>query len=227
MISSIDDSITLNQSQRLFVISAGGGYSCLGFDVLFKKLKAMSSLLNLELPKESEIGKLCQYAQYENALDVLRAKGGFKQTWYDPDTKTKVKKALEKCRKDERVIRVFYGDTDSGRAWLEEFDVIGRVGRSTGLMKIPLLVPDGEYGGGSLLDSQVVRIVDVATGEVAYSHPNFSLPKFKIVEYLGGEMSVGVEADGKLHAQFESLPKAAAWIAFMSGECLCQSKVEG
>lgn len=55
MISTIDDSITLNQSQRLFVISTGGGYSCLGFDVLFKKLKAMSSLLNLDSLKSPKL----------------------------------------------------------------------------------------------------------------------------------------------------------------------------
>lgn len=158
-------------------------------------------------------------------MDVLRAKGGFKQTWYDPDTNSKVIKTLESCRKDERVIRVFYGDTDSGRAWLDEFDVVGRVGRSTGLMKIPLLVPVGEHGGGSLLDSNVVRIMDAGTGEVLYSHENFSLPEFSIqkIEYplqAHPELNFEVLTDGVVHARFNTFAKSAAWVAFMSGECI-------
>jgi hypothetical protein len=49
---------------------------------------------------------------------------------------------LETDRKNQRKIRLFYGDTQTGQSWFDEHDVVGRIGRSTGSIKVPLLVAD-------------------------------------------------------------------------------------
>ncbi len=50
-------------------------------------------------------------------------------------------------------IRVFYGDIHTGRSWNEEYDVMGKIGRTCGNIKIPILLrrKDSYYGGGSSL----------------------------------------------------------------------------
>lgn len=40
----------INKEQRLFVFNSGGGYSCLGFDVVLRKINALSKELNIEKP---------------------------------------------------------------------------------------------------------------------------------------------------------------------------------
>ena len=76
-------------------------------------------------------------------------------------------------------VRVWYGDVETGQAW---GDVeTGRIGRSTGWIKIPLMIYNNRsMGGGALLDHCIVRIdrADLVNGErhVFYQHPNFHLP---------------------------------------------------
>lgn len=48
------------------------------------------------------------------------------------------------------MVRIWLGDTQTGRAWAEENDVIGTIGRSTGTMEVPLLVEAGELAGPHL-----------------------------------------------------------------------------
>ena len=218
--------VTINAEQRLFVIPAGGGYSCAGFDYVFKQLRALSEALTRfgidvgEL-RVDEVGSIAQYQQYERACALIgnRDMG----TWFDPDTPAKVRYILERYRKSGQALRVFYGDTKTGRGWYEEYDVVGGIGRSTGAMKIPLLVPDGEFGGPGLLDRCIVRMMDVRTRKELYWHP----------QYHQGEMEIrpatcrapythGVWIDGQNHANFRSYGSAAQWVAFMTGNCMEQ-----
>jgi hypothetical protein len=78
-------------------------------------------------------------------------------TFYHRDTKKEVIQWLETSREREQRIRIFYGS--NGKAWNEEFDIIGHVGRSTGEVKIPLLIKNiRSIGGGTILDHCIVRI---------------------------------------------------------------------
>ncbi|OIQ71939.1 hypothetical protein GALL_464440 [mine drainage metagenome] len=122
-------------------------------------------------------------------------------------------------------MRVFYGDRETGRDWLEEFDTIGRIGRSTGSMKVPLLVPVGEHGGPAILDDCVVKLMDAKTGRVLYQHPKYHQPEceIRVLETpikagRGKPYTHGVWVGGTNHANFQSHAKAAAWVGFMAGE---------
>ena len=72
-------------------------------------------------------------------------------------------------------IRIFFGDRETGKDWNEFYDTIGYVGRSTGLIKIPLMIHNTRStGGGAILDHCIVKItVDKKT---VYQHPKYHCP---------------------------------------------------
>ncbi len=95
-------------------------------------------------------------------------------THYHKDTSEEVKKVLESLLHTDRRVRVWYGDTETGQAWPEENDVTGTISRSCGTEPIVILVNNARLlGGGGLLDSAIIRIVEIATKRVLYSHPKF------------------------------------------------------
>jgi len=73
-------------------------------------------------------------------------------------------------------LRIFYGDTETGRCWMDENDTIGYIGRSTGEIKIPLLIKNTRsHGGGAILDHCIIKIT--SNGHTIYEHPKFNMPE--------------------------------------------------
>jgi hypothetical protein len=96
-------------------------------------------------------------------------------TSYDARTSDEVVRVLEEARKNRTRIIVDYGDTETGQSWREEFDVTGYVGRSTGSIRIPLLIYNSRSsGGGGILDSSIVKITTSSGKRVLYSHENYT-----------------------------------------------------
>lgn len=86
-----------------------------------------------------------------------------------------LERAYARRDRDEGRIRIWYGDTDTGRAWQEEYDVLGYVGRSMGTQKVPLLIfSRRSIGGGAILTKNIVRIDWVKGSHALYKHPTFS-----------------------------------------------------
>jgi hypothetical protein len=80
-------------------------------------------------------------------------------TTYDDDTPENVAYILEACRMSKQRIRIFYGDTITGLAWMEEHEIMGYVGRSTGENKIPLIINNKHsMGGGSIVSRAIICI---------------------------------------------------------------------
>lgn len=79
------------------------------------------------------------------------------------------------CGNRNQRVRLFYGDTTTGKDWFECYDTIGYIGRSTGTIKIPLLIATSRsLGGGAILDHCIVKItIDKQT---VYKHPNYHAP---------------------------------------------------
>lgn len=64
--------ITINETQRLFVIPCGNGYTCMGFEYLDQMNKAIRNELAMALPS-APIGTIEQYREYERAADMAKS----------------------------------------------------------------------------------------------------------------------------------------------------------
>ena len=101
----------------------------------------------------------------------------FNGTSYHKDTPQKVIEILDSNLNGYRQqrLRFYFGDALTGRDWKEEYDIYGYVGRSTGQVKIPLLIHNrSSTGGGALLDDCIVKITESkAPHRVLYQHPTY------------------------------------------------------
>ena len=142
-------------------------------------------------------------------------------TCYDVNTAVGVIEELEKAQLSGARIRVFYGDRETGRDWCEENDTMGCIGRSTGSIKIPLLIKTRRsYGGGAILDSAIVKI---QIGRlVVYKHPNYHLPSMAIVPSYVPGYTTGVDFGNSRQANFKTPEQAWRYIAFINGERNCK-----
>jgi|WetSurMetagenome_2_1015567.scaffolds.fasta_scaffold245035_2 hypothetical protein len=95
--------------------------------------------------------------------------------FYTADTPDDLIEILEKLRLSHRRVKFCFGDRSTGKDWEEEHDIYGRIGNSTGTIKIPLLIFNNRsFGGGALLTSCIVKITESTRPyEVIYEHPNY------------------------------------------------------
>lgn len=217
--------VTINAEQRLFVIPSGGGYSCLGFDVCYREALQLYNRLQPHAPKdlmptEDKIGTLDQYKQYQGLLNLGVRHEAMLGTWFSHGTPQEVQDIIEQYRKNGLRLRFWLGDIKTGRAWLEEYDVVGSISRSTGTMKVPLLIPNSKsIGGGAILTNCIVKIMGVESKRVLYQHRDFHLPKLELVTPSDHpDFAATVLAGGHLQARFKKVSSAERWIAFMKGE---------
>ena len=85
-------------------------------------------------------------------------------------------------------IRIWYGYPETGRSWNEEYDTMGRIGRTTGNIKIPILVKNSRsWGGGAVLVGSIIRIDDIEDKRTLWRVPNFHVEDMKVYEVFGDE----------------------------------------
>lgn len=218
--------ISLNEEQRLYVLKCGEGYSCLGFDVVEGYIRQLLSRLGdaskATTPASGAIGSLERYEYYKDLLAVY-GQIGDKKTWFDEGTPEPVARLLDRLREDRTRVRLFYGDPQTGRDALEEWDTIGVVGRTGGAMRSPLLVPDGEIGGTIISSRRLVKVQSLVSGRVLYQHPGYHLPDLLVCAAPESDKNAKaypftVNVNGETHARFRSYAKACSWVGFISGE---------
>ena len=131
-------------------------------------------------------------------------------TAYHNSTPQTIINILENARLTHKRIRIFYGDVETGKDWKEEYDTIGFIGRSTGNIKIPLLIKtERSFGGGALLDHCIVKItVDKKT---VYQHNNYNTGSFEI------KNNNMVYCNNINIANFKTNQQAKNYIAFLQG----------
>ena len=82
-------------------------------------------------------------------------------TSYNAETPDKIIEILERARQNNTRILLDYGNVETGQSWGEVYDIRGYVGRSTGEIKIPLLIYNQRsLGGEGILTSCIVKIVE-------------------------------------------------------------------
>ena len=90
-------------------------------------------------------------------------------TSYHSETAEKVINVLENVRMSKTRITLDYGDVKTGVSWGEVYDISGTIGRSTGTIKIPLLIHNKRsYGGGGILDHCIIGIKESRGGRILY-----------------------------------------------------------
>lgn len=214
--------ITLNTEQSLYVIPCGGGYSCFGFENAKRDTEQIALALDRKdlMPTPEVFGKLAGYSLYEKAVQAWGNSILSRKTWFYPGTVPKVQSVLESFRESNKLIRLFYGDPETGKDSCEEWDVVGRIGRSSRMMKIPLLIPQGEHGGGSILSNRVLRIMDVTQNKDIYRHPKYQVPAIRLEQITDPkhpEYCWAGYRDDSLVARFKTPYEAAEWDEFITG----------
>lgn len=95
-------------------------------------------------------------------------------TFYHYDTFDNICTILETVKNTHERIRVHYGDTKTGKDWNEQHHVTGYIERSTGSIKIPLLIyNERSIGGPALLDHCIVKITTTKGKKLLYQHHNY------------------------------------------------------
>jgi hypothetical protein len=210
---------TINEAQRLYVIASDGGVSCLGFDNARDHANQIADKLRqpeLACPA-SDCGALAGYAKYLRAIQVWGSSSAGRHTYFDPGTATDAARVLERCRKAGNKVRLVLGDTATGESWLDEYDVVGTIGRSTGPLKVPLLIEEGECGGGAILTVGLLCVIDWRNGKPVYRHPAYRVADLAIATSGDDQRPWAVRRRGETVAQFCDIGKAAAYVAFMRG----------
>lgn len=144
---------------------------------------------------------------------------------FDPDTADGAKRAITEAFYSSKNIRIWLGDPLTGQAWLEEFDVRGRVGRSTGVIRAPLLLSQRRsIGGAAILTRHVLR-VDYTTGKTLYQHPQFKhglegcrIVPNKLTRKTYVDVPSGKPGGWTAVSGFDTEQGARNWVAFMVGE---------
>jgi len=136
------------------------------------------------------------------------------ETHYHVETPDQVIAILEGYRDNlHSNIRVHYGDSKTGKDWLEECHIFGRVSRSMGPCKIPLLVHPNANGAPGMLEHCIVRIRQGRRD--IYRHPKYHHSVLKKTRSSLPDYSIEVQADGKPHARFKSELAYRQWVARM------------
>jgi hypothetical protein len=139
-------------------------------------------------------------------------------TSYQSDTSEAVANALEKVRFAHTLVRLFRGDVKTGRSWGDDFMTCGRVSRSCGSIKIPILINNSRSTGGpGILDHCILAIM-TSPNCFLYKHPTFSPGEFIECEGVDNRPFGVKNGKGESIANFKTEAKRARWIAFMKGE---------
>lgn len=149
-------------------------------------------------------------------------------TTYHQRTPKALRAVLDNIHGRDIRVRVWYGDSTTGKVWHEEFEVTGYIGRSTGRQKIPLIVHNRHsLGGAPLLDHCILRIDRTDTRQTLYQHKNIKMPTYTVeangdskLPWVAYEVVQATEQEVELLplAAFATFGKAKRWTDFMSGK---------
>lgn len=112
-------------------------------------------------------------------------------------------------------MRLFYGDAETGRDWLEEHGVEGRLGRSMGPLKVPLILAPQANHGSALLDHCIVRLS--VEGQDVWRHPSYHQGRFELADSGLASHPFAVEVDGASQANFKTALARQKYVDFITG----------
>ena len=136
--------VTINKQSKLFVIPCGkNGYSCLGFEVLEKRFKALSDEIGYK-PVSKMKGTILRYNEYQSLIEFCRKKN-IATGW----------------KSNSELIPEFIGKEGKRVEVVTSYGEINRfiIGRSTGFIPCHLEIKKvNSTGGGSVCGYPFKRI---------------------------------------------------------------------
>lgn len=152
---------------------------------------------------EAEACTRCGDYFYVTDNDVLRVQQGSCATWGQ---------ALGYAYLYGERIRIHYGDTTTGRDWMEEYDTMGTVSKTGGSNPRYILLPRKDSIGGGAIGESIVKIT--AGKKVLYCNANYHQPFVHVVH----EDMYDVYFDKTLQVRFETWDQAARYVRFIRGD---------
>ena len=214
----------IDEKEGLYVLSAGEGVTCLGFDVARDRTRQYAELLGESLPDPFPYGTAEAFRLYSEVEQRL-AKSGIARrlTIYGPHTPDDLIAVLESARLANRRIRLFYGKRETGRDWNEENDVEGYLGRTTGTIHCPILLKSKFSAGGPIiLSGCIVKVIATADKRILWQHPAYHSLPFRIAATPKTDLNhrrypIEVLRADEVHARFETRAQAERFIRKMTG----------
>jgi hypothetical protein len=142
-------------------------------------------------------------------------------TYYSAETSDEVIRVIDSLRGTHQRVKIYLGDGETGRDWMEESDKTGKIGRSSGPIKVPILLTNiNSHGGGAILDGCIVKIVTspAASARVLYQHPRYHQPAMEITnEGLVGkpEYTHTVRIGGDIYSRHTSERSAKRLVSLL------------
>ena len=213
------NNVSIDATHQRYVIDCGAGYACLGFANARDHANQIAGRLGrADLAfMEDDYATLAGHEKYARAIEAWSASPLSRSTYFDPGTQSEAARVLEAARKRGRKLRLILGDTSTGEPWLEEHDVVGRIGRSTGSLKVPLLIEAGQCGGSAILCACILALIDWDSGDVLYRHAAYREADLDIRPSEAANLPWNVVRGEEVVARFRDIAKACAYLAFMRG----------
>jgi hypothetical protein len=215
---------TIDSEQQLFVLEDGGGFSCLGFEVVRDRTRQYAGFLGASLKEPLPYGTV-EALQFFQEIEMRLANSAIarKLTVYDPNTPEDLLAILERVRLNKTRIRLFYGDRNTGRDWNSENDLEGYLGRTTGPIHCPILLASkASPCGGIILSAWIVKVIATASKHTLWQHPGYHSLPFTISDIPSSDPAhthcpIEVLRAGVVHARFETRPQAARYLRKIAG----------
>lgn len=203
----------VDDEQKLYVLRASGGISCLGFDVVRDRTILYCKRMGLAPPDPVPYGNQEAYELYVSVERQYIAHPASKATTFEPHTPDPVIAILEDARNRQSRLRLYYGNRETGRDWNDENDVLGYIGRSMGPIRAPLLIKTrASRGGFAILTAHIVRIQSARDKRVLWEHATYHSLPFALGPSVHDGFVEAVYRDGQMHAQFNKPGDAAKFM---------------
>lgn len=112
--------------------------------------------------KLSDINKISEY--YEEI-------GG---TYFKKETSKEVVQLINQLIESKQRVRLFYGDSVTGRDWCRRYDTIGYIGRTMGEIPRPVLLKEKQCIDGYGIEEQNIVKLTIKKKN-AYCHPGYHI----------------------------------------------------
>ncbi len=235
--------VFLNDAQQCYLVRYGRYTNSVSYDHCFATTTQLIQRMNshhsktsgllIPVPHDSLRGTLEGYSLYKQTLVTFAKHAVASRTWYPPQTPPSVQAILDNAIQSQNVgggviLRLFFGNPSTGLDQCEEEGTVGFVGRSGGLMRVPLLFePLRAFGetrpakfGAALATQNVLRIIRVNDGLELYRCKNYHLPKITVVASDVKAYAAAVELDGELKARFMTEEQTLSFVALIQGHRL-------